>query len=299
VAAVEREHGVDAELAEGGDRLVSGVAVDMGHAKTVGTQGLDTGVVTYAERAGRWASEFAKRVDPAELERLATGILGTIDEVSASRWEAAVKRAAAQPGHIRPEKVKALTDSFTREVTAAGAAAGVVAASPAFGTTATVLTATAELAWFTARAGDLVLTIAALHGRPTPTVDERRAWLLALLIYGGSARDEFARAVNEASTGIAPIGPDRMLPLGAIQLANGLLSKALFRRYGTRRGAAAIGRMIPLGIGAMIGAAVNYSAIRSLARNADEFFARLPYSAIDADSVDVTGRAVRGRTVTP
>jgi len=256
-------------------------------------------VVTYAERAGRWASEFAKRVDPAELERLATGILGTIDEVSASRWEAAVKRAAAQPGHIRPEKVKALTDSFTREVTAAGAAAGVVAASPAFGTTATVLTATAELAWFTARAGDLVLTIAALHGRPTPTVDERRAWLLALLIYGGSARDEFARSVNEASTGITPIGPDRMLPLGAIQLANGLLSKALFRRYGTRRGAAAIGRMIPLGIGAMIGAAVNYTAIRSLARNADEFFARLPYSAIDADSIDVTGRAVRGRTVTP
>ena len=256
-------------------------------------------MVTYAERAGRWASEFAKRVDPAELERLATGILGTIDEVSASRWEAAVKRAAAQPGHIRPEKVKALTDSFTREVTAAGAAAGVVAASPAFGTTATVLTATAELAWFTARAGDLVLTIAALHGRPTPTVDERRAWLLALLIYGGSARDEFARSVNEASTGITPIGPDRMLPLGAIQLANGLLSKALFRRYGTRRGAAAIGRMIPLGIGAMIGAAVNYTAIRSLARNADEFFARLPYSAIDADSIDVTGRAVRGRTVTP
>jgi hypothetical protein len=248
--------------------------------------------MAYADHAARWAGRFAARVDRAEFERLMSGVLGTIDEVSSNRWEAAVKRAAAQPGRIRPEKIKALTDSFAREVGAAGAAAGVVAASPAFGTTATLVTAAAELAWFTTRAGDLILTIAALHGRPDPTIDERRAWLLAVLIYGGSARDEFARAVNEASTGVAPIGPDRRLPIAAIQLANRVMSKALFRKYGTRRGIAAVGRMVPLGIGAMIGATVNYTAIRSLARNADEFFARLPYSAIDAESTDVTGRSV-------
>jgi hypothetical protein len=248
--------------------------------------------VTYADRVGRWAAKLSARVDAADLERLTAGILGTIDEVSNSRWDAAVKRAAAQPGRIRPEKVKALTDSFAREVGAAGAAAGVVAASPAFGTGATLLTATAELGWFTARAGDLILTIAALHGRPDPTVDERRAWLLAVLIYGGSARDEFARAVNEASTGVVAVGPERRLPIGAIQLANRAMSKALFRKYGARRGAAAVGRMIPLGIGAVIGATANYAAIRALARNADEFFARLPYSAIDVESADVTGRSV-------
>ena len=248
--------------------------------------------MTYSDRAGRWAARLAARVDAAELERLTAGVLGTIDEVSNNRWDAAVKRAAAQPGRIRPEKIKALTDSFAREVGAAGAAAGAVASSPAFGTTATLLTATAELGWFTARAGDLILTIAALHGRPDPTVDERRAWLLAVLIYGGSARDEFTRAVNEASTGMVPVGPERRLPVGAIQLANRVMSKALFRKYGARRGLAAVGRMIPLGIGAVIGATANYAAIHSLARNADEFFARLPYSAIDADSTDVTGRAV-------
>ena len=248
--------------------------------------------MTYADRAGRWAAKLAARVDAAEFERLAAGMLGTIDEVSSNRWEAAVKRAAAQPGRIRPEKIKALTDSFAREVGAAGAAAGVVAASPAFGTGATLLTATAELAWFTARAGDLILTIAALHGRPDPTVDERRAWLLAVLIYGGSARDEFARAVHEASTGMVAVGPERRLPIGAIQLANRVMSKALFRKYGTRRGIAALGRMIPLGIGAVIGATANYAAIRALSRNADEFFSRLPYSAIEVDSMDVTDRAV-------
>jgi hypothetical protein len=252
-----------------------------------------------ADRVRGWATRVSARVDAADLERLAAGMLGTIDEVSSNRWDAAVKRANGLPGHIRPEKLKALTDSFAREVSAAGAAAGVVAASPAFGTSATLLTATAELAWFTARAGDLILTIAALHGRPDPSVEERRAWLLAVLIYGGSARDEFSRAVNEASTGMVAVGPERRLPIGAIQLANRLMSKALFRKYGARRGVAAVGRMVPLGIGAAIGAAANYTAIRALARNADEFFARLPYSAIDVDSVDVTGRTLGGRAVTP
>ena len=42
----------------------------------------------------------------------------------------------------------------------------------------------------------------------------------------------------------------------------------------------------------MIGATANYAAIRALSRNADEFFSRLPYSAIEVDSMDVTGRAV-------
>ncbi|MEI6705253.1 MAG: ABC transporter permease subunit, partial [Deltaproteobacteria bacterium] len=65
-------------------------------------------------------------------------------------------------GQIRPDKVKALTDAFAREVAVVGAAAGVAAAAPAVGTTATFLASAAEIAWFTGRAGDLILTIAAL-----------------------------------------------------------------------------------------------------------------------------------------
>ena len=164
----------------------------------------------YADRAGDWAAKLAAWVDAADLERLTAGMLGTIDEVSSNRWDAAVKRAEAgnRGRDIRPEKIKALTDSFALEVSAAGAAAGVVAASPAFGTGATLLAAAAELAWFTARAGDLILTIAALHGRPDPTVDERRAWLLAVLIYGGSARDEFAPRSTRRRPGWWPSVPN-------------------------------------------------------------------------------------------
>jgi hypothetical protein len=232
---------------------------------------------------------MATRVSVDDAMRMSQRMLDAIDDVSSSRWDAATRRAAQLPGGIRPEKIDALTQSFARELGAAGAAAGAAAAAPAVGTAATMLATTAELGWFTARAGDLILTIAALHGRPDPTVDERRAWVLAVLIYGSSARDGLSRAINEAATGASP-AVNRRLPVATLQTANRLMSRSLVRRYGSRRAVIAVGTAIPIGIGAVVGASANYLAIRTLARNADRFFARLPYSAIDVESIDVTDR---------
>lgn len=216
-------------------------------------------------------------------------MLEAIDDVSANRWEAAKRRADQLPGDIRPEKIDALAKSFSRELGAAGAAAGAAAIAPAVGTGATLLTAIAELGWFTGRAGDMILTIAAVHGRDDPTVEERRAWVLAVLIYGGSAKEGFHRAVGEATDGGAPAVNQR-LPIATLQVANRLMSRSMLQKYGTRRGLIALGTALPIGIGAVFGGGANYRAIRKLARDADAFFARLPYSAIDVESSDITDR---------
>jgi hypothetical protein len=147
----------------------------------------------------------------------------------------------------------------------------------------------AELGWFTARAGDLILTIAAVHGRTDPSVVERRAWVLAVLIYGSTAKDGLSSAVHEVS-GVASGQTGRRLPIATLQMANRVMSRSLVRRYGTRRGLIALGTALPVGIGAVFGAAANSGSIRKLARDADAFFARLPYSAIDVDSTDITDR---------
>ena len=244
--------------------------------------------MTRAANAREWAEKWASRVNPADLERVTRSMLASIDQVSSARWDAAVARAAALPGDVRPEKIKSLTDSFSRELAAFGATAGAAAAAPAVGTVATMLAATAELAWFTGRAGDLILTVAALHGRPAPSVDERRAWLLAVLIYGGSAREGLAKTINEANTGLSPATNNR-LPITTLQTVNRLLTPRLVKRYGARRGAIALGTALPLGIGALVGGGANYMAVRALARHADEFFARLPYSAIDTTAIDISG----------
>ncbi|MCX6542096.1 MAG: hypothetical protein NTX77_10920, partial [Actinobacteria bacterium] len=172
------------------------------------------------------------------------------------------------------------------ELAAVGAAAGMAAATPLVGTGATLMAATVELSWFTARAGDLILTIAALHGRPTPTVDERKAWVMAVLIFGSTARQGLTGVANELGAGLSDVNPSK-LSIATLRAANNMMSRLVVRRYGTRRGAIALGTALPLGIGAVVGAGANYVAINKLARQADLFFSRLPYSSIDATSTEL------------
>jgi hypothetical protein len=83
---------------------------------------------------------------------------------------------------------------------------------------------------------------------------------------------------------------DRRLSIATLQMANRLMSRSILKRYGARRGLIALGTALPVGIGAVFGAGANAGSIRKLARDADAFFARLPYSAIDVDSTDITDR---------
>jgi hypothetical protein len=228
---------------------------------------------------------FANRAAAVDVESLAEVLMTGIDKATGARWEAAVERAAALPGAIRPQKVRALTDSFARELAGVGAATGAVAAAPAIGTAATLMAASAELAWFTARSGDFILTMAALHGRTEPSRDERRAWVLAVLIFGGSAREGFTSAAKQL--GLELDSGTSRVPMASLRAINVVLRSSLVRNYGARRGAIALGTALPLGIGAVIGGSANYAAVRALSRNADRFFAKLPYSAIEVGAIEV------------
>jgi len=233
------------------------------------------------------------KVDPEAFGR---ALLAGIERAASARWEAAVARADALPGDVRPEKIRALSDSFARELGAVGAAAGIAAATPAVGTVATLMATTAELGWFTARSGDLILTIAALHGRPTPTIDERRAWVLAVLIFGSTARQGFSNLANQMGASLGgPVAQSdrstkRNMSIATLRAVNGALSRMLVRRYGTRRGAIALGTALPLGVGALVGGGANYVAVRNLVKQADGFFAHLPYSSIETTSIELSGR---------
>jgi hypothetical protein len=235
--------------------------------------------------SSKWLSDRAAALNTASL---AETLLAGVDTAATSRWEAAVRRADALPGQIRPEKVRVLTQQFSRELGAVGAATGVAAAAPTVGTAATIVASTAELAWFTGRSGDFVLTMAALHGRRTPTVEERRAWVLAVLIFGGSAREGFTSAAKQMGVDLEV--PGGRVPLATLRAINGVLSSSLVRKYGARRGVIAVGTAIPLGIGAVIGGSANYAAVNALSKHADRFFSKLPYSAIEVRATEVPNR---------
>lgn len=251
---------------------------------------ISSGAREARDRANRWLTE---RVATLDASAVGDALMAGIDKATEARWDAAVERAAQLPGSVKPQKVKALTDTFARELAAVGAATGAAAAAPAVGTAASMAAAVAELGWFTARSGDLILTMAALHGRNAPTLDERRAWVLAVLIFGSSAREGFTSAAKQL--GLELEQPNSRVPLATLRAINGLLRNKLLRRYGTKRGAIALGTALPLGIGAAIGGTANYSAVKVLARNADRFFAKLPYSSIETTATETTATETTGR----
>lgn len=210
------------------------------------------------------------------LERIRPGeiLLAGVDRVVAFRWDAARRAADATLG-TRAERVVQLKRAFARELGTVGAAAGATAAAPVVGTAAAIGTAAAELSWFTFRASDLILAIAAVHGHTEPSVEERRAWVLSILAFGSSAAATFTKLAGETGKGLGVKATTR-IPAEALRRMNRALGRTVVTKYGTRRGAIAIGRALPLGIGAAVGGTANYALVRVIARQADTFFAHLP-----------------------
>ena len=212
------------------------------------------------------------------LERVDLGPLlaGAIDKAVERRWARAIDTAAAAPCSTVDERVAALTDAFARELAATGAVAGGTAAVPGIGTATAVASNAGEIGWFALRVSDLILAIAAVHGHTTASVEQRRAWLLSILAFGGDASSEFASvAATITRSGLGAKATEVVSSewLGTI---NRTIAKTLLKRWGARRSAIVLGRLLPFGIGAAIGGTTNFGAVRMIARNADDFFRRAP-----------------------
>jgi len=198
-----------------------------------------------------------------------------VDTAIESRWDDALRRAAAAPGRTIDARVAGLSRSFARELGSVGAATGAAATVPSFGTAAALSIGVAEFGWFTVRASELILTVAALHGRDRATVEERRAWILAILIFGSGAAEGFTRIAGEAGKAVAKQGGLRA-PIAMIRGINSSMGRMLLSRYGRKRGAVALGTALPFGIGAFVGGTANYAGMKAIGKHANSFFAELP-----------------------
>jgi len=224
------------------------------------------------------ASPSPRRIDTARAARDQAGhaILAGVDKAISTRWGAAKDRADRLTGNSPEEKVQQLTVMFARELGAAGAVAGGAAAAPVVGTGLTLATSLTEFGYFTTRAGEMVLTVGAIHGHHDATIEEQRAWILCVLAFGNGASKGFTRLAGEAGKGLGRKAVQRV-PRSVLQSINTAAGRTLVTKYGTRRGVVALGRAVPFGIGALIGGTANYTGIRLLGRHANKFFNDLPY----------------------
>lgn len=224
-------------------------------------------------------------------------LLRGIDLAVEQRWVAAQRRAASTPGSTIDERVAHLTKAYAREIATVGAMSGAAAAVPGAGTAAVLSTTLADAGWVAFRSTELIMTIAALHGRLDAGVEERRSWVLAVLTFGAGAAASFDKVASALGKGAADTTPSS-LPATAFAKVNAVFCRTIVEKYGTKRGVIALGKALPLGVGAAVGGTANYVATRTVARHADAFFRELPYSNV-VDTTATEGDPPRKRIALP
>lgn len=179
---------------------------------------------------------------------------------------------AASPGVI----VSKLEKRFLAAVTASGAAVGSAAVLPGIGTLSALTAAAGETAVFLEATAFFALATAAVHGVSADNREQRRALVLAVLV-GDDSRQAMAELLGSGrrngawlSEGVAS------LPMPALSQMNARLPKRAVRRFALRRGALLFGKILPVGIGAVIGAIGNRMVGKKIVRNTRSAFGTPP-----------------------
>ena len=224
-----------------------------------------------------------ERLPAPALRAIGTAVLRAVDLAVEERWDRAVRVADEAEGETADQRAASIAARFRRELGAVGAASGAVAAAPGIGTGTAAAALVADLGWFAMRSTDLIMAIGAANGHRHSTVEERRAWVLSVLAFGSEAAEQFTALLEELDTATL-IGGERVsarlaglaygdaATLEALRRINANLAATVVTRYGSRRSLLAVGKLLPFGVGAAVGASANYALTRVVAKQARRFF---------------------------
>ncbi len=191
-----------------------------------------------------------------------------------------------RPDATGAELVELLERRYRAAVVGLGAASGGAAAMPGVGTAASIATGAAEITGFVSATAMYVLALAEVHGVTVSDPDVRRALVLTTLVgeTGVAAAEEGIG--KHWATVLGRRGSDESL--GGL---NTRLGRLLITRFGARQGALLMGRAIPLGIGAGVGAVGNAALARAAISAARRTFGpppdRVPRRIVDVDPSSV------------
>ncbi|MEZ5230086.1 MAG: hypothetical protein R2710_26505 [Acidimicrobiales bacterium] len=206
----------------------------------------------------------------SRLQSFGTGkiMMAAIERAVENRWDQALERAQATTG-TENERVAQIERAFLRELIALGATAGGTAAMPGVGTMTAIGLTASEVAWTATRTTDMILTVAAVHGHTDAVMEERKSWVLALLAFDDDAAEGLGKTIAELG---GTVSASRAVSLDVLERANSRIARTLIARYGAERSALLVGKVLPFGIGAVVGGAANHFLVRSTIRRSDRFF---------------------------
>ncbi|HHW84087.1 MAG TPA: hypothetical protein GX743_09820 [Actinomycetales bacterium] len=160
-----------------------------------------------------------------------------------------------------PERIVELLErDYLKQVARVGGTVGATAAVPAFGTAVAVGLAGVQFAEFLTDSALHVMAVADVHGVPLDDVERRRALLLSTLL------GEAGAAAVQQELGVSGLYWARALiskvPLASVRSLNARLRRMVLRQTARSGGRVALGRLLPFGVGAVIG----YAGARRMGR---------------------------------
>ena len=214
---------------------------------------------------------------PSAAARALSHILEVGSRVQAPAVHAYVDRLRkGSPGASPAEIVTKLENRYLAAVTASGAAVGSAAAIPGIGTLAALSAVAGETVVFLEATSLFVLAVAEVHGIPASHKERRRALVLAVLV-GDDSKHAVRDLIGPARTSGGWLAESAgTLPLPVVSQLNNRLVRYFVKRYALKRGVMAFGKVLPMGIGAVIGGGGNRLMGRKIVKNARSTFGPAP-----------------------
>ncbi len=191
----------------------------------------------------------------------------------------------ANPNDTPAQIIEKLEKRYLLAITGSGGAVGATAAVPGIGTIAALGAITGETVLFIEASALLALAIAEVHGIE-PAEQERRKALVLSVALG----EEGVLALGKVVGGNG--GALRKLAGGAIpgpnlNSLNKTLTKKLINKFALKKAPVIVGKLLPAGIGAAIGAVGNRAMGKRVINNARQAFGPPPrFWVLDGELVD-------------
>ena len=216
--------------------------------------------------------------EPSTSARVLSSLLETGTRVQAPAIHAYVERLRRNsPGASPAEIVATLEKHYIAAVMAGGAGVGSAALIPGVGTLAALSLVAGETALFLEATAVFVLAVAEVHGISVTDKERRRTVVLGALA-GDDGKHAVARLLGSGRTSGAWLaeGAAGTVPLPALSQLNTKLMKFVLKKFALKRGALMFGKLMPVGVGAVIGAVGNRVMSKQIVANARVAFGPAP-----------------------
>lgn len=171
-----------------------------------------------------------------------------------------VRKNVARARQRNPESTPAqvlrnLERMYVSALTGTGAAVGGAAAAPAVGTAVALALSAGEALSSLELSVLFALSIAEVHGVPIDEIERRRTIVMGIML-GGTGSTTIARIAERTGQhwGVQVVAK---VPVETLRQINKILGQNFITKYGTKQGIIVLGRVVPFGIGAVIGGGAN------------------------------------------